>query len=370
MFRRTNTRNAYIPMVKAISLIAMIWLFALSSCSAQEQQSAQASQRLDQAAVAGLKGATVWAIHQDRASNYWFATREHGVYQYDGQRLLHFTTQDGLVSNDIRGIQDDKQGNVFFDSDQGVSRFDGQRFETLPIANGEAPSDQWALNPNDLWFRIGFTSDGVYRYDGDSLHFLKLPKAPEEDRFRAINPNASYKPYGLYTIFKDRSGGLWFGTASLGVCHFNGEDFLWHYEDQLQTASNGGDFGTRTVFEDRTGRYWINNTRFCYTLEEAPDGSLSLAKEPGVGYRTESGSMKHPYFLSMAEDNKGHLWMVTYEDGIWEYDRAKLTQHWINDSESPALLFSILKDRDGALWVGSQGSGVYRYDGKAFRPLF
>ena len=41
---------------------------------------------------------TIWTIYQDKKSNYWFGSKENGVYYYNGQRLKHITTKNGLIS--------------------------------------------------------------------------------------------------------------------------------------------------------------------------------------------------------------------------------------------------------------------------------
>ena len=261
---------------------------------------------------------TIWTIYQDKKSNYWFGSKENGVYYYDGQRLKHITTKNGLVSNDIRGIQEDANGNIFFDTEKGVSKFDGHNFKTLEIIAVDVPLDNWMLKPDDLWFRIGSTKNGAYRFDGKYLHYLKFPTSPQENTFYKNNPNTSLKPYGLYTIYKDRKGFMWFGTASLGVCRYDGKNLNWHYEEQLQTTPNGGDFGTRAIFEDKNGKFWINNTRFRYVIETYGNKPIIFKKENGAGYLNKTNKMEFPFFLSVTEDNKGNLWLVTYEDGVYK----------------------------------------------------
>ena len=221
---------------------------------------------------------TIWTIYQDKKSNYWFGSKENGVYYYNGQRLKHITTKNGLVSNEIRGIQEDANGNIFFDTEKGVSKFDGHTFKTLQMANPDSPLNNWVLKPDDLWFRIGSTKNGAYRFDGKYLQYLKFPTSPQENTFNKNNPNTSLKPYGLYTIYKDRKGYMWFGTASLGVCRYDGANLSWHYEEQLQTTPNGGDFGTRAIFEDKKGKFWINNTRFRYVIETYGNKPIKRAR--------------------------------------------------------------------------------------------
>lgn len=311
---------------------------------------------------------TIWTIYQDKKSNYWFGSKENGVYFYNGQQLKHITTENGLVSNEIRGIQEDANGNIFFDTEKGVSKFDGRTFKTLQIANPASPLNNWVLKPDDLWFRMGFKS-GAYRFDGKYLYYLKFPTSPQENMFYMKNPNTSLKPYGLYTIYKDRKGYMWFGTASLGVCRYDGRTLNWHYEEQLQTTPNGGDFGTRAIFEDKNGKIWINNTRFRYVIETYGYKSVTFKKESGIGYLNKTNKMEFPFFLSITEDNKGNLWMATYENGVWKYNGKELIHYPVKDGETDVLLFTIYKDNKGVLWLGTNNAGVYTFNGHTFEKF-
>ncbi len=54
---------------------------------------------------------------------------------------------------------------------------------------------------------------GPYRYDGEHLYHLEFPKTAQADTFHAKYPQATYDPYGIYSMYKDRAGHMWFGTA-------------------------------------------------------------------------------------------------------------------------------------------------------------
>lgn len=349
--------------IYAISLISFFITF--NSCKDQINTKIK-EETLEVGVTVSQLDKTIWTIYQDKKSNFWFGSRANGVFYYDGQQLKQYTTEDGLVSNEIRGIQEDALGNIFIETEIGVSKFDGQLFKTLEIVNPNAPSDDWILKPDDLWFRIGFTNSGVFRFDGNYLHALKLPKSPQEDAFYRENTNASLKPYGLYTIYKDRKGVMWFGTTGLGVCRFDGKKLSWHYEKQLQTTPEGGDFGTRAVFEDKDGMFWINNTRFRYNIMTNHTSTIDLKKETGIGYANENNEIEYPFFLSMTQDNEGNLWMVTYDDGVYKYNEKELIHYPIKDGETDILLFTIFKDKKGVIWLGSHNAGVYKFNGHSF----
>jgi ligand-binding sensor domain-containing protein len=354
----------------AFYTILLISFFStFTSCNRQNNSKTPEEKTIEIGITVSQLDETIWVIYQDKKSNYWFGSKENGVFCYDGQLLKNFTMKDGLISNDVRGIQEDLYGNIYFDTGQGVSKFDGQSFKTLQIIKAISPTDNWMLNPDDLWFRIEFTNSGVYRFDGEYLHYLKFPKSPQEDAFYRNNSGTNLRPYGLYTIYKDRKGVMWFGTASLGFCRYDGKTISWHYEDQLQTTPEGGDFGTRAIFEDKDGMFWINNTRFRYNIKPNSSSNLDFQKEDGIGYLNENNQMEFPFFHSLTEDNEGNLWIVTYDNGVWKYNGKELIHYPIKDGETDVLLFTIYKDNKGVLWLGSHNAGVYKFNGHSFEKF-
>jgi hypothetical protein len=48
------------------------------------------------------------SVLEDRKGNFWFGTYGSGVYYYDGKSFQHFTTKEGLVSNQVNTIYEDK----------------------------------------------------------------------------------------------------------------------------------------------------------------------------------------------------------------------------------------------------------------------
>src|SRR6185436_9522448 len=84
-------------------------------------------------------GKSVMYVFHARNNDYWFGSNDRGVYRYDGKALVNFTTKDGLVSNRIRGVQEDKSGSIYFTTYEGISKFDGRAFTTLSVAASGPP---------------------------------------------------------------------------------------------------------------------------------------------------------------------------------------------------------------------------------------
>ncbi len=358
--------------------INLILLFGVSSafysCNGQnESENLKTSEKTITTAqyVSKLDERTLH-VFQDSKNNVWFGGNEKGAYKYDGKSLILYTIKEGLVGSDIIKIQEDKLGNLYFETRQGVSKFDGQKFTTLELIERDSKKNEWKLGSNDLWFRLGFNKKGPYRYDGENLYSLEFPKSPQEDEFYRQRPDASYSPYGVYSIYKDSKGFVWFGTSGLGLCRFDGKLFRWHYEDQLQSTPNGGDFGMRSIIEVKGGFFWFNNSRYRYEIlmnKNKGINYINYKKGNGVGYTNEENQIEFPYFMSSTEDNNGDLWMATYDNGVWRNNGTELIHYPIKDGETDVLLFSIYKDNQGVLWLGTHNAGVYKYNGELFEKF-
>jgi ligand-binding sensor domain-containing protein len=306
-------------------------------------------------------------IFQDSKNNMWFGGNEKGVYRYNSKNLELFTKKDGLIAENIIGIQEDASGNLYFETPQGVSVFDGKNFNTIKIIENNISENVWKLEPDDLWFKIGGDSDGPYRFDGKYLYHLKFPKTIVGDNFHKQYPNSSYEPYSVYKIYKDKQGNIWFGTSSVGLFRFDGKSINWLYEEQLQKTPSGGDFGMRSIINDKDGYFWFNNSHYRYQiLQNAENGKLSYKRFLGIAKTKKQNKTEVPYFLSIAEDKIGNLWMATYHDGVWRNDGKELVHFPVKNGEKNILLFSVYVDNQGGIWLGTHNDGVYKYNGKEF----
>lgn len=367
--------------MKLNTLLFLSILTVLTSCNGQNTFQSDKSNSVPIAI--GIIGDTVrelsksiWIVFQATNGTYWFGSDTDGVYRFDGKTTIHFSADDGLSSNHIRSIQEDKHGNIYISTLEGINKFDGHIFTNLTAIKSCTPNDNWKLQPDDLWFcTLGKNGEkGPYRYDGKNLYQLEFPKHYMADEYFARFPNNTWSPYEVYSIYKDSKGTMWFGTSNFGVCRYDGQSISWLYEDHLTNIPNGGSFGIRSILEDTKRKFWFCNTRYRFNI--SPD-NITETEKVLVNYKTEKGidgiksadGTDYIYFMSITEDNKGDIWKATYNQGVWRYDGKNATHYPVKDGAKNITLFSIYKDKQGGLWLGTHESGAYKFNGTTFEKF-
>lgn len=300
---------------------------------------------------------SIWVIFQDKKNNYWFGSNQNGVYCYDGNKLEQFTTKEGLCNNQIRGIQEDKLGNIYFDTPAGVSKFNGEKFISLiPI---ESPANQWKLQPDDLWFKSKERFYDACRYDGDTLYKLK---------FSSISSKKFKSNSNVYCIYKDNKGNIWFGTETEGVGCFNGMALHWIYEDELGPLEDGRAPAIRSILEDKDDYFWFSNLLYQYKIQNNNQKSIEYERVRKIQSFSQQERMKLPYYTSALLDN-GNVWMTNYNEGVWKYDGKNLINYALKDRETDVQAMYIYQDNKGVIWLGTDNSGVYKFNGEAFEKF-
>ena len=325
-------------------------------------------------------GNNIMTIYQDKLNNYWFASWDDGLYKYDGQHIIHYSTRQGLPTNRIEDIQEDKSGNIYFNAMKGIIKFDGLHF--INLSTSIKTSSDGKINPGDLWFRNDKYDGQLYRYDGKDLYTFQLPETEISGVFYSNLPKApnTFTRYGVYCIYKDSKENVWFGTAALGACRYNGKTFDWISEEDVTELHNGPSNGVRSIIEDKDGYFWFNSMYRYKVYDTALSNFDSnkksfYSREPSIGNIDGSEDSDFWEYLSIAKDKQGDLWIATYWNGVWRYNAGlndedgqgkDVTYYPVQADGKDITVFSIYKDNHGDLWLGTHENGAYKFNGKMF----
>lgn len=161
----------------------------------------------------------------------------------------------------------------------------------------------------------------------------------------------------IYEIFKDKEGGVWFGT------YYNGINYLSPYNDLFKKYSkynsinlNGNIIGK--FCEDINGNIWIGSD----------DNGVSLFFPKSNSFSTfpEKHNLTGLNVQSLMSDSV-YVWIGTYGDGIIKINCMNGQKcHYQNSGKDSTTIdnksvYSIHKDCSGNIWIGTM-SGICRYN--------
>jgi len=301
-------------------------------------------------------------IFQDSKGNYWFGSHNEGVSFYNGKTFEYFTTKEGLSDNQIRSIQEDKYGKIWFGTAKGVSVYDKEKFTNYPIKNNN-PTFDWNETHGDLWFYAG-EEDGINRFDGMNMNYLIFPKPKNE------NPDNSY---GVTDISIDRNGKIWIATYA-ALFSYTGTMVAAFGHENLNLKDNEL-LHIRSVLADSKGRIWIGNNGIGVLLMEgsaitnfSEKNNLIHPTSSRRGDKSEAGTLEHVFTIE--EDSEGNIWFGDRDTGAWRYDGKIITNYTIDKNLKSKMIWTIYKDNNNSLLFGMADGGVYKFNGNTFEKTF
>jgi len=318
--------------------------------------------------------------------------------------LPHYSTKDGLPSNNCFYMLQDQKGFIWIATDAGVSRFDGAVFENFSVDDG-LPDNQILQLREDSKGRIWFMA-----LNGQLSYFLngKIHNEKNNKNLKDLNFNGV-----VVSFLEDSQGKLWFGTNNnlIGVWdgtktskmtskegHFKFQN-AYLYEDQnhnIKAFTNNAAFvykngsfilttqqrypiSYKTIYKlenaiyflDKEGLNHLGNTEIRKILDIDPkllesslgymymnDSELWICNETGVrGMRYGGRSANFLQGVNVnqiIEDRQGNLWFTT-KNGIYKLPQLKDQLYTFNreDGLNNSMVKSIVKDKYNRLWLGA-----------------
>ena len=198
--------------------------------------------------VPALEGQNINAIVTDAAGSVWVGTEKNGLAVFDGQEWLHYTTENGLPSNEIYGLTLDIDNNLWVSTWEGVAKFDGQAW-TVPytvqndtLFNNHV-HDTLFDGQGNIW--VGHIEKGISRYNqagGAWEHITASPDGLSGDNVRGL---------ALQKAAGDAPESIWIATQDGGISQY--QDGVW---TRHSTANGLPSDRVRAVVVDKFNRVW------------------------------------------------------------------------------------------------------------------
>ncbi|WP_318905441.1 two-component regulator propeller domain-containing protein [Oceanihabitans sediminis] len=299
----------------------------------------------------------------DKNGDMWFTTLTEGVYKYDGSSFVNFTTQDGLCSNKVNAVIEDKDGVLWFATSKGLCRFNGETFTTIPLPQDDAlkvspitglPSRTTQevlslIQDSKGGFWLGTLASGAYYFDGETFTSYL--------RFKGrIHPDDKVYNNVIQSIVEDDFGNIWLTSQTHGgITRYDGNGFTnYSLKDGLT------DDMVFSSFNDRDGTLWFG------TL----DNGLMLYKDGGFKFYDETNGLNNNMVSCFYQDQSGKLWIGSFRESTvtWFDGEAFSVVPFDKDQKLVELRF-IAGDKDGNVWFGGRYGLLYRYDGTELKDF-
>ncbi|MEN5205959.1 two-component regulator propeller domain-containing protein [Stenotrophomonas sp. TWI700] len=288
------------------------------------------------------------------------------------------TTVDGLPSNVVHQIVEDRQGYLWFATGDGLARYDGSGFRVWRMEHGLADNEvrSMALDARDqLW--IGTANGYLQRLSADRQQFE-----------RWAGPRASAAATSpVLAILPMDEGSVWFGTRDAGLFRLGPDRRLRQY---LPGAGGGGLPSARVnhLAADPQGGVWIGSaaglarwhddrfqTPAMLGASLLPVTALGRDAQGAMRVSTADGTeVRYPPSLQPApRPREPARWLGPsraggdwFADGgqLWWQDRHGQDRHAITlphlHGRSMPRIVRVVEDRQGRVWLLGSHQGVWR----------
>ncbi|MBO4916995.1 MAG: response regulator [Bacteroidales bacterium] len=329
----------------------------------------------------GLPSNTIYAVVQDKYNFIWIGTRD-GICRFDGHNFVKLgdDTPNGLTSGMTPAMFMDDSGRLWFANGNGAGAYDVDTGEIISI--GVLDEDDIRQICQDQSGNIWFLSSNTYRYNVQSGVVSKYTVA---DYFDPVSMAA------------DPLGTVWFTSTDGSLYRFDSRRDGFELQvsaglAQIVSTSRGlllastksndvilldpETLTSRTIFhypEPRSirclmervpGEYWIGTETGIFVISER-DGSVTHIEES----ETDPHAISASYIMSMATDNEGNVWAGTFYKGLnlWLNKRDSY-QLYYNSGAPGAIKGNIVRTicpaPSGGLWVGTEDGYLNFFNSK------
>jgi len=323
----------------------------------------------------GLSSDSVPALFEDREGIVWAATTS-GVDSFRDPRIVTFSAVEGLGKDAVTGVLASHDGTIWIANSGSLDRIVNGSVSSIRAGNG-LPGHQVASMIEDhagnMWVGV---DDGLYLF--------------KSGRFRRL-PEPNHKPLGLVVgMTEDVDGNIWAECAGNPRKLVRIRDFQVREEFSASQVPPG-----HTLAPDPHGGIWIGTLKgdlalfrhgvvdkFALNPKGNPvshqiiaeaDGSVLAASEDGlVGLRqgqvqriTKKNGLPCDSVISFVEDNAKRWWLYT-ACGVVELPDSELQRWWANpEAVVQAHVYDVL---DGVRPQGgpSFNSAAHSSDGRVW----
>lgn len=265
--------------------------------------------------------------------------------------FFHYKVEEGLGSNTVISICQDRNGFLWVGTGYGLSRFDGYSFKNYyqePNETNCIPNNTVVTLLEDrsgqMW--IG-TINGLASYN------------PDMEKFRQFGVNnADFFPNSHITkLYEDSNGLIWIGTYG-GVIVY--DPFKDVFDSKINTSNSSFSLlGTKinTFQEDGLGRMWIGTSNGVVVYYPEEQEIRQWSSEDAV-----LDQFIKTHITSIIFDHD-EAWVASRKVGLLKFnmdtEEYRIFESFDSESKLKAIannsINTMMQVRNGDIWIGTRG---------------
>jgi signal transduction histidine kinase/ligand-binding sensor domain-containing protein len=267
----------------------------------------------------GLDGRTI-SVEQlllDRENALWVATSKQGLYRIYGDTVEHFGTADGLSSDGVRRVFEDREGNLWIVTTRGIDNFRNVRVVSFSTGEGLSTTEvDSVLSSRDgaVWVG-GFEALDVLRGNGSSV--VDGRRLPGDQ---------------ITSLFEDHAGRLWVGVNNTLTIYKDGRF-------REIKRRNGSPMGMVVgMTEDTDNNLWV----------ESRGTPMMLIRIRDFECQEEFVAPQMPAARRLAPNPDGGIWLGLMNGDLARYQHGRIeTFHFKHTPDSRVEQINV--DPDGSV---------------------
>jgi ligand-binding sensor domain-containing protein/two-component sensor histidine kinase len=322
--------------------------------------------------TAQMHSNVIRSLIQDRSGALWISTAD-GLLSYRDHQFQAFDTANGLLSNAVWFVHQDRAGRLLAGTSAGLSVMSDRVWKPLAHMNRLNPENEkqiadapdgsiWIAGGNQLvhldsrsfavreHLRIESTSEiSAIACDFGGNLWVATQQGLEVYSQGGLQPivlGPAARSLQVNTILPTTAKSAWVGTSQ-GVYLVNASG------KAMAKPVSGLPPGPATILLlDREGSLWIGTNRGVARLQQNRVDAFPVSSDPPVNTIDD-----------LFEDREGNLWIGGESVGLAVLRDQKFTTFTKRDGLSSNMITSIYGDRDATLWIGTDGSGLNHMSG-------
>jgi signal transduction histidine kinase/ligand-binding sensor domain-containing protein len=276
---------------------------------------------------------------RDRNGGLWIGTQDRGLLHMYHGRTDMFAQSDGLSSDHITSLFEDREGTVWAATDNGLDRFRDFAVTTISVKQGLSIASTGSVlagGDGSVW--VG-SYKGLNRWKNGQLTIYRERSARAPGRAREIT-DSGLPDNAVESLGQDDHGRIWVSTLR-GLAYFENGRFIPVSGVPVTSGY------VHSIVTDKVGNLWISHDQGLFHFHrESLVERIPWAK---LGH-------KEPATTLFPDPGQGGLWLGFLRGGVAHFKEGQIyASHAGADTLDESYVTGLQLDRDGTLWAATEG---------------